>query len=128
MGGPIRILIGEDDQIVALDMQRQLRAVGLQVDILAGTPREVISLARDLMPDVIVLDFNIEGDANGIKVAQQIYNVANIPIVFLSAYASDVEEHDRAIPPLPFRYITKPFNFGQLHQAIKELVAPERQR
>jgi DNA-binding response OmpR family regulator len=109
-------------------MQQQLRAVGFQVDILAGSPREVVVLARDLMPDVIVLDFNIKGDANGVKVAQQIYNVARIPIVFLSAYARDVEEHDSAIPPLPFRYITKPFNFGELHQAIYELVALEPQR
>ena len=114
-------MIGEDDQIVALDMQRQLRALGFQVDILAGTPREVVFLARELAPDVIVLDFNIKGDENGVKVAQEIYNVTNIPIVFLSAYASDVTKHDMEIP-LPFRYVAKPFALHLLQQAIKELV------
>ena len=97
------------------------------MDILAESPREVVYRARELMPDVIVLDFNIGGDDNGVKVAEQIYKVANIPIVFLSAYASDIEKHDRAIPPLPFRYVTKPFNFGLLHQAINELVTLVRQ-
>jgi hypothetical protein len=47
-------LIGEDDHIVSLDMQRQVGALGFQVDLLAGTPRDVVFLARELLPDVIV--------------------------------------------------------------------------
>jgi DNA-binding response OmpR family regulator len=115
----VEILIGEDDALVALDMKRQLCRMGYQVEIRAGTPREVVFWARERKPSLIVLDFNITCDLRGLEVAREIQGIANIPIVFVSAYATDVLESDPAIPR-PYRYVTKPFVLSELHAAIQK--------
>ncbi len=88
----IRILIGEDDGIVALDLQNQLGQLGYQVEGRTGTPHDMVLLATDLKPDVIVLDFNIDGDTHGLETAKRIHQIAEIPIVFVTTYATDVRE------------------------------------
>ncbi len=119
------ILIGEDDGIIALDVLEQLRGLGYEVDIWAKTPREVVYLARERKPDLIVLDMNIKGDMRGLEVAREVHEIANIPIVFVSAYGADVRENDPMIPR-PYRYVTKPFVFSELHAAIEELLPGQR--
>jgi two-component system, response regulator PdtaR len=119
------ILIGEDDTLVALDMERQLCSMGYQVEIRAGTPKEVVFWARERKPSLIFLDFNITGDLRGLEVAREIHGIANIPVVFVSAYAKDVLENDPAIPR-PYRYVTKPFVLSELHAAIQRLLALEQ--
>ena len=94
--------------------------------MLAETPREVVSLARDLMPDVVVLDFNIRGDDNGVKVAADLQRRKHSNCVPLRVHASDVTKHDMDIP-LPFRYVARPFELHLLQQAIKELVPSDPQ-
>jgi CheY-like chemotaxis protein len=118
----VTILIGEDDGLIAADMQHQLRGLGYQVVIRAGTPKEVVFWAHEQKPSLIVLDMNITGDMHGLEVAREIHSIANIPIVFVSAYAADVSENDSVIPR-PYRYVTKPFILSQLHAAIEELLA-----
>jgi CheY-like chemotaxis protein len=118
----VTILIGEDDELIAADMQHQLRGLGYQVVIRAGTPKEVVFWAHEQKPSLIVLDMNITGDMHGLEVAREIHSIANIPIVFVSAYAADVSENDSVIPR-PYRYVTKPFILSQLHAAIEELLA-----
>jgi CheY-like chemotaxis protein len=117
----ISILIGEDDEVVALDMQQQLCKMGYKVEIRAGTPNQVVFWARERKPSVIVLDLNIKGDLGGIAVAQELHRIVNIPIVFVSAYAKDVLESGPAIPR-PYRYVTKPFVLSELHAAIQDLL------
>jgi two-component system, response regulator PdtaR len=118
----ISILIGEEDEVVALDMQKQLCKVGYKVEIRTGTPEQVVVWARERNPSLIVLDLNIKGDLSGIPLAREIHRIVNIPIVFVSAYAKDVLENDPAIPR-PYRYITKPFVMSELHTAIQDLLA-----
>lgn len=117
----ISILIGEDDEVVALDMQQQRCRIGYKVEIRAGTPNQVVFWATERKPSLIVLDLNIKGDLNGIALARQLHSIVKIPIVFVSAYAKDVVENDPAIPR-PYRYITKPFVLSELHAAIQDLL------
>ena len=117
----VTILIGEDDEIVALDMQTQLAKLGYQVLLRSGAPSEVVRLASSLYPDLIVLDLNIHGDHTGIHLAQEINKNSDIPIVFVSPFVADVLENDQTIPK-PYRYVTKPFEIHQLQAAIQELV------
>jgi CheY-like chemotaxis protein len=118
---PVRILIGENDAIVALDIQTQLRRLGYEATIRAGTLREVVTFAKESQPDLIVLNFNICGDTHGFDRARELQQVADIPIVFLSASAQDVRENDPAIPQ-PYRCVGKPFRLTALHAAIRELL------
>lgn len=117
----VRILIGEDEEIVALDIAEQLLALGYEVERRTGTPTEVIALARELTPDVIVLDLNITGDLHGLEVARQLHSVAHIPIVFMSAFDKDIRDNDPSIPR-SYRYVTKPFSVARLQAAIQDLV------
>jgi CheY-like chemotaxis protein len=102
---------------VALDRQTQLRRLGYEATIRAGTPREVVTFAQESQPDLIVLDLNIEGDMHGLEVAREIHATATIPIVFVSAFSQDVWENDPVIPK-PYRYVTKPFTLPALQVAI----------
>lgn len=117
----IRLLIGEDDRIISADMSNQLSKLGYQVKVQAGTADDVVRLARELLPDLIILDLNIHGDTYGIEVAQQVRSIAMIPIVFVSAFASDMQERASVIPK-PYRFVTKPFILQELELAIKELL------
>jgi CheY-like chemotaxis protein len=90
---PVRILIGENDAIVAFDLQTQLRRLGYEATIRAGTLREVVTFAKESQPDLIVLNFNLCGDTHGLDRARELQQIADIPIVFLSASAQDVREN-----------------------------------
>jgi CheY-like chemotaxis protein len=118
----VLILIGEDEAIVASDMQTQLRRLGYQVAIRSGSPAEIVKLAKELKPDVILLDLNIDGDMHGLEVAREIHTFANVPIVFLAAFEAEVLENEGAIPR-PYRYVAKPFVLAYVHAAIQELLA-----
>ena len=112
----IRIMIGEDDGVVALDLQNQLCRMGYVVEARADSLREVVHLALELKPDVLLVDVNIEGNTNGFQVAREIRSMADIPIVFLSAFAKDIVENASF---RHYRYVTKPFNVAELHAAIQ---------
>ena len=119
-----RILIGEDDAVVARDMRCQLRTLGYQVDISSGTPLEVASLAKHLRPDVVVLDLNIRRDLQGVKAEKEIQQKAGIPIVFVSVFAVDVPGTNSASFH-DCRYVTKPFVLAYLHAALQELLGKQ---
>src|SRR4051812_10595559 len=113
--------MGEDDGVVALDRQAQLRRLGYKAPIRAGTPEEVLTFVKESQPDVIILDLNMNGATHGLDVAKEVQEIANIPIVFLSAFAQDVWENEPDMPK-PYRYVTKPFSLPALHAVIRELL------
>ena len=96
--GAAAVLIGESESIIAVDLQQQLEALGYSVVVRSGTPTEVVTVARSLKPDVIVLDLHIGGDDNGTKVANDIHAIAKIPIVFLTTYEVYIREVEDVLP------------------------------
>jgi DNA-binding response OmpR family regulator len=122
---PVKLLIGEDDTTVALQMQNELTKLGYWVAMKAAKPQVIVDLARDLRPDVIVLDLNLQGDSHGIEVSRTIHEVARIPIVFLTEFARDVVENEHALPR-PYRYVIKPYSLHLLDRAIQELLETTR--
>jgi two-component SAPR family response regulator len=120
----LSVLIGESEVIIALDMQQQLLSLGYEVVIRSGTPTDIVSLARELKPDVIVLDLTIGGDTHGVKVASDIHAIDDIPIVFLTTYEVYIQEVEDVLPR-PYRYLIKPFSPARLHATIQELLSSE---
>ncbi len=116
---PSRILIVEDERIVARDIAAQLGRLGHAVVGSTGSAADAVRLAAELRPDLILMDIRL-GDAgeDGVTAAEQIRERLFLPVVYLTAYA-DNETVRRASLTEPFGYILKPFEEVQLRTVIE---------
>jgi len=117
MGSP-KIMIVEDEAIVALDIKNRLKMLGYQPAGSARTGAEAVEIARSVRPDVILMDIVLEGDMDGIDAARAISREMTTPIVYLTAYA-DQRTLERAKVTQPFGYIIKPFEDRELNLTIE---------
>jgi PAS domain S-box-containing protein len=115
---PARILIVEDDRVVARDIQQQLGRIGHAVVGMTARGEDALQLALDTRPEMVLMDIRLEGAMDGIDAAQQIREHCRIPVVFLTAYADD-ETVQRASLTEPFGYLLKPFEDSQLRTVIE---------
>jgi signal transduction histidine kinase len=111
---PVRVLVVEDESIVALDIQHRLQAMGYEVVGLALTGPEAIELGGALHPDVALMDIQLRGPFSGIVTAEQLRANLGIPVVYLTAYA-DQATLERARVSEPFGYVIKPFEDRELN-------------
>ena len=113
-----RILVVEDDRVVARDIQQQLARIGHVVVGATTRGEDSLELALNTHPEIVLMDIRLEGPIDGIEAAQQIRERCHIPVVFLTAYADD-ETVRRASITEPFGYILKPFEDLQLRTVIE---------
>ncbi len=111
------ILIVEDEKIIALDLQRRLERFGYSVIGMASDGAEAIALAKDRLPDIILMDIMLAGSMDGIEAAKQIRAQLAIPVIFLTAY-TDEKTLERAKEVEPSGYILKPFKERELYTTI----------
>lgn len=114
----IKILIVEDESIVAMDIKH--RAEGLGYEVIGVTPsgEEALEMVRKNPPDLILMDIVLKGKIDGIEAAQRIHDNFDIPVLYLTAY-SDEETLKRAKITEPFGYIIKPFEDRELHSSVE---------
>lgn len=115
---PIRILVVEDESIVALDIRYRLSKLGYEVVSLVETGEEAVSLVPEVAPDLILMDIMLAGEMDGIQAAGIITERWDVPIVYLTAYA-DEETLNRVKRTQSFGYIIKPFDDREIHTAIE---------
>ena len=120
-----KILVVEDEAIVAMDIERGLKKLGYEVVAVAGAGEQAIRLAEQHRPDLAVMDIQLQGPMDGIEAGRQIRERFHVPIVFLTAYA-DADTVQRAKAAEPFGYLLKPFEDNELHTAI-EIALHQRQ-
>lgn len=113
-----RILIVEDDRIVARDIQHQLSRMGHVVVGMSASGEDAVRLAYIQQPDLVLMDIRLEGEMDGIEAARRIRDAHRIPIIFLTAYAND-EVVQRASLTEPFGYLLKPFEEPQMRTVIQ---------
>src|SRR5581483_10575707 len=113
-----RIMIVEDERIVAKDLQFRLEGLGYQVAAMASDGQDAIRQAKTARPDLVLMDIRIEGEMDGIQTAEVIRNDFDLPVVFLTAYA-DEATLSRAKITEPFGYILKPFEERELQSTIE---------
>jgi two-component system, response regulator PdtaR len=112
----IRILVAEDETIIRLDLVQLLQRAGMDVVGEAHDGEEAISLARELQPDLAIMDVKMP-KLDGIEAARRIINERPIPIVMLTAYGQE-ELVARAAEAGVFGYLVKPFRESDLLPAI----------
>ncbi len=104
----VKILVVEDEHIVAMDLQCRLSSLGYEVPETASSGEEAVEKAGRLRPDLILMDIFLGGDMDGIEAGGKIKELYNIPIIYITAYA-DANTLQRAKLTEPFGYILKPF-------------------
>jgi PAS domain S-box-containing protein len=113
-----RILIVEDETIVAMDLAATLRRLGYEVVGMAGAGESAVEIAESLKPDLILMDIRLKGAMDGVEAATIIQRRARTPVVFLTAHA-DVDTVERTKAAAPYGYLVKPFDERALHRAVE---------
>ncbi len=113
-----RILVVEDESVVARDIQQQLVELGYAPVGHSTTAEQAIVLAGELRPDLVLMDIKLAGPMDGIAAAHAIREQFALPIVFLTAFAEN-ETLAQAKRSEPFGYVLKPFSERELHTVIQ---------
>ncbi len=113
-----RIMVVEDEGIVALDIQSKLEGLGYEVPAVVASAADAIHKAGQIRPDLILMDIQLEGDVDGVEAATQINRQLQIPVIYLTAY-SDENTLERAKMAEPMGYLLKPFEERELYAAVE---------
>ena len=112
-----KIIIVEDESIIALDIENMLKNLGYSVPAVLTKGEEAVKKSQELEPDLVLMDINLKGEIDGVKAAEIIHNRLNIPVIYITAY-SDHETLERAGKTSPYGYIPKPIDGLELHTLI----------
>jgi two-component system, cell cycle sensor histidine kinase and response regulator CckA len=113
-----RILIVEDEALIASEVQRKLERLGYQIPVIARSGKEAIQFARSMPFDLVLMDIRIKGDLDGVATAQMLKDELQMAVVYLTAH-SDQDTISRAKRTDPFGYILKPIVDGHLSSAVQ---------
>ena len=113
-----KILIVEDELIIATDLGDILESLGYEVCGDAISAREALELINEQSPDLVLLDIQIKGGMDGIELAGIIRSEFRIPFIFLTSHA-DASTLQRAKEVKPYGYIVKPFQEKDIRAAIE---------
>lgn len=112
-----KILIVEDESIVALDIKRALNKLGHEVTDMVTNYDDTLYSIEDNRPDIILMDIHLENSKDGIETVHAIQEKNTIPIIYLTAF-SDEKTIQRAIQTNPIGYLIKPFKREELKSTI----------
>ncbi len=117
----IRVLIAEDNELVALTLEEQLASLGYEIAGVARTGTEAVRFCTQLKPDVVLMDMQMP-ELNGDAAAEQIIHQHQIPVIILTAY-SDSDHIRRAQESGALAYLVKPVNPEELPPTIDVALA-----
>jgi PAS domain S-box-containing protein len=113
-----RIMLVEDERVVAADIAECVKGLGYEVVGSAASGMEALRMAVKTMPDLVLMDIKLKGMMDGIQVAGALYDQLKIPVVYLTAHA-DAQILERAKQTAPSGYVLKPFDDRTLRTAIE---------
>ena len=113
-----RILIVEDEAIIALEIESQLQSLGYEITSLVDNGEDAIAKAEVDKPDIILMDIHIKGEMDGIEAADIIRSRFEIPIVYLTAF-DDKKRLEKAKQTLPYGYLLKPVQDKDLKVTVE---------
>ncbi len=113
-----RIMVVEDEKLVALSIEKCLKSMGYDVPLTVASGEEAVQKVIEIEPDLVLMDIRLKGVIDGVEAANRIRNTFRIPIVYLTAYSED-QTLERAKVTEPFGYITKPFEERTLQATVE---------
>lgn len=125
MEAPTRVLIVEDEVIVAMELKSLMEQFGYEVTDTVTTGADAIGAARNGLPDLVLMDVRLDGPLDGVETADQIRQEQDLPIVFLTAYSDEVTL-SRAKATEPLGYVVKPFEERDLYTTIEVVLNKHR--
>jgi response regulator NasT len=117
-----RIVIAEDEPLARLDLGQMLENLGHEVVGQAGDGKTAVDLARELTPDLVIMDIKMPGEIDGLEAASLLAEEKVAPVLLMSAY-NDPEFIERAREAGVMAYLVKPYNENQLSPAIEVALA-----
>ncbi len=118
MSTPIKILIVEDEMIIAANISLQLSSLGYEICGILPRGEEALLHVKENIPDIVLLDIHLKGKLDGIETARLMQQDFNIPVIYLTANADD-SHFNRAKATNPYAFISKPFKKIDLQRAIE---------
>jgi CheY-like chemotaxis protein len=113
-----KILIVEDEYIVATDLKQRLEDMGHEIVGIEGEGIAAIKKTVETKPDLILMDITLKGDIDGIETVKQIQDIYDIPFIYLSGN-SDISNLERAKITGPSGYLIKPFMDIKIEKALE---------
>ncbi|MBK8023717.1 MAG: response regulator [Chloroflexi bacterium] len=112
-----RVLIVEDEAIVAMDIALRLIGLGYTVSDYVSTGEEALEQAESFRPDLVMMDIRLAGGMDGIETAERLRDRHGMPILFVTAYSDD-EVLKRALNVGACGFLLKPFDEAELEAAV----------
>ncbi|HML04825.1 MAG TPA: response regulator [Methanobacterium sp.] len=116
--GNFKILIVEDEGIIALELQNKLQNEGYEVPSTVSSGKAAIEKAIQIKPDLILMDISLRGKINGIEAAERIKKTLDVPIIYITANQNE-KIFKKAKKTEPYAYILKPFQHDELEYTIE---------
>jgi CheY-like chemotaxis protein len=113
----IKVLLVEDDWIIAKEISYNLQDLGMEVVSCLDNAEEALRQIKTLVPDLVILDIDLSGEMSGIELASQLKKTGNIPFIFLTALA-DSQTVEKAKLAEPYAYLVKPVTPETLYSTI----------
>jgi len=120
--GPLRVLVVEDDFLIAMQTEVALTTAGFEVVGPATTAEEAVALAGEAQPTLAVMDIRLASTRDGIDAARQLYQEFAIRCIFATAH-DDAHTRGRAEPYAPLGWLPKPYTMASLVAVVAEAVA-----
>ena len=111
-----RILIVEDEQLVAADLEAKLHRMGHKVVGCVASGADAIRVASLEKPDLVLMDIRLQGEMDGVEAARRVQAEINTKIIFVSAFSQLARHNGGTLPPESC--VTKPFSSSQLQAAL----------
>lgn len=115
---PGRLLIVEDEELLALELQERLRRLGYDVVATAATGAEAIAAADTARPDLMLMDIRLAGGMDGIEAARIAQQRIDVPVVFLTAHSDDGTFNRAKHAVAPYGYLVKPISEPELRTTV----------
>ncbi len=123
---PVRIVLADDEAIIRMDLKEMLTSLGYVVVGEAGDGRSAVNLARELRPDLVIMDIQMP-DLDGIDAAQELSAESIAPVLLLTAYSQQELIQRARTAPAVVGYLVKPYRESDLAPAIEVALARHRE-